>query len=78
MVQYVYPVREWRFMAHYYYCDQCGYVYLELSRKRLHQCVRCKSKQVTERFVAKKDLSEIEIITAEIVREKLEDLNAPP
>lgn len=58
-------------MAHYYYCDQCGYVYLELSRKRLNKCVRCCSTQITERFVAKKDLSEIEIITAEIVKEKM-------
>lgn len=57
-------------MSHYYYCDDCGYVYLELSRKRLHQCVRCKSCKITERFVAKKDLSEFEILVANIAKEQ--------
>lgn len=58
-------------MSHYYYCDDCGYVYLELSRKRLHQCVRCKGCQITERFVAKRDLSEFEILVANIAKEQL-------
>lgn len=77
MVQYGQPERN-SFVSHYYYCDQCGYVYLELSKKRLHQCMRCHSAQITERFVAKKDLSEIEVLVAEIAREKLEGMKPPP
>lgn len=58
-------------MSHYYYCDHCGYVHLEISRKRLKRCIRCMSTNVTERFVPKKDLSEFEIAVAEMIQEKL-------
>lgn len=64
-------------MSYYYFCGDCGYVYLELSRKRMHQCIRCHSKDITERFVAKKDLSDVEIAIAEMVKQKFESRAAP-
>lgn len=64
-------------MSHFYYCSGCGYVYLELSQKRMHRCIRCNSDDITERFVAKKDLSDVEVAIAKMAKEKFEKRAEP-